>query len=171
MKTHKFSDKSIGGLKTCHISILPLSKMSTWNGLKCKSGRLSSQTDGDLLPLCEHYGVKLVKWSLHHSPWPNIDLDNIFTVVRSICKWIPKFNRKALHHLPVQYPVHKDCTVSLFPVLSAMALLNHEAWYTALDWAPGQVAVNIEYRESSEQRAGCQQERCPDSSPVEMTFF
>ena len=50
------------------------------------------------------------------------------------------------------------------PVLSAMALLSHEAWHTALDWAPGQVAVNIEYREndklvSSEQRAGCHQER------------
>ena len=58
----------------------------------------------------------------------------------------------------MQYSVHKDCTVSLFPVLSAMALLNHEAWYTALNWAPGQVAVNIEYREndklvSSEQRS------------------
>ena len=51
------------------------------------------------------------------------------------------------------------------PVLSAMALLSHEAWHTALDWAPGQVAVNIEYREkdklvSSEQRAGSHQERC-----------
>ena len=50
------------------------------------------------------------------------------------------------------------------PVLSAMALLSHEAWHTALDWAPGQVAVNIAYREndklvSSEQRAGCHQER------------
>ena len=32
-----------------------------------------------------------------------------------------------------------------------MAPLSHEAWYTALDWAPGQVAVNIEHRQRERQ--------------------
>ena len=81
--------------------------------------------------------------------------------IRNTCKWIPELDRKAstepiLHHL-CPCAVHKACTVSCVICHGSV-----ESWgmvhCTALDWAPGQVAVNIEYREndklvSSEQRS------------------